>query len=202
MTRSDSPARPVLAGLLLSATAVLAAACTSSGTVSPTATVTLAPSSSASAPRPSSSQAQAAPPCTTAGLHVSKGASNGAAGTIFYNIDFTNASATACVLEGYPGVSFVSAGSDAGSQVGADAKRTTTTPVHPVTLAGGQTAHALLGVAEAGNFPAAKCSPVTAHWLKVFPPNQRVAAYVSFITQTCASTAQPTMTISAITSGP
>ena len=211
MTPSAPPARPVLGGLLLAATAVLAAACASSGTSSP-ATVTLTPSASVTAPATSpatsptpttasSSQPQAAP-CTTAGLHVSKGASNGAAGTIFYNIDFTNASSTACVLEGYPGVSLVSAGSVAGSQIGADAKRTTTTPVHPVTLAGGQTAHAVLGVAEAGNFPAAKCSPVTAHWLKVFPPNQRVAAYVSFTTQTCASTAQPTMTIAAITGGP
>ena len=207
MTRSDSPARPVLGGLLLAVTAALAAACASSGPTSPPATVTVTPSPSGTAPATSptpasSSPPQAAPPCTTARLHVSKGASNGAAGTIFYHIDFTNASTTACVLEGYPGVSFVSAGSEAGSQVGADARRTTTTPVHPVTIAGGQTAHAVLGVAEAGNFPAAKCDPVTAHWLKVFPPDQRTAAYVSFTTQTCASTAQPTMTISAITSGP
>ena len=209
MTRSDSPARPVLGGLLLAAAAVLAAACASSGTNSP-ATVTVTPSSSGTGPATSpatsptpapSSQPQAAP-CTTAGLHVSRGASNGAAGTIFYNIDFTNTSSTACVLEGYPGVSFVSAGSQAGSQVGADAKRTTTTPVHRVTIAGGQSAHAVLGVAEAGNFPAAKCDPVTAHWLKVFPPDQRTAAYVSFTTQTCASTAQPTMTITTITGGP
>ena len=105
------------------------------------------------------------------------------------------------MIEGYPGVSLVTAGSDAGSQVGDDAKRTTTTPVHAITLAAGQAAHAVLGVAEAMNFPAAKCNPVTAHWLKVFPPNQRAAAYVSFTTQTCASTTQPTMTIAAITSG-
>ena len=209
MTSSDSPARRVLAGSLLAATAVLAAACGSSGTnSSSTATVTVTPSSSAApatspAPTASSSRAQAAPaPCATAGLRVSRGAPSGAAGTIFYNIDFTNTSGTACVLEGYPGVSLVSAGSSSGHQVGDDAKRTTTTPVHPVTLAGGQTAHAVLGVAEAGNFPAAKCHPVAAHWLKVFPPNQRAAAYVSFTTQTCASTTLPTMTIAAITSGP
>ena len=198
----------MLGGLLLTATAAAATACASAGTSSPsTATVTVTSSSSApaSAPSPttaSSSPAQAAPaPCTTAGLHVSKGASNGAAGTIFYNIDFTNTSGTACVIEGYPGVSLVSAGSNAGHQVGDDARRTTTTPVHPITLAGGQTAHAVLGVADAANFTAAKCDPVTAHWLKVFPPNQRAAAYVPFSTRTCASTAQPTMTIAAITAG-
>ncbi len=183
-------------------------------TGSSTATVTVTPSSSVTAPATraatspaptaaSSSPPQAAaPPCATAGLRVSKGASNGGAGTTFTSIDFTNTSGSACVIEGYPGVSLVSTGSNAGRQVGADAKRTTTTPVHPITLGSGQTAHAVLGVAEAGNFPAAKCNPVTAHWLKAFPPGQRAAAYVSFTTQTCASTAEPTMTIAAIISGP
>ena len=210
MTSSDSLARRALSGLLLTATPVLAAACASSGTGSPsTVTRTVAPSSGTTAPATSpspspgsSSQAQAAaPPCTTAGLRVSKGAPNGAAGTIFYHIDFTNTSDTTCVLEGYPGVSLVSAGSNAGHQVGDDAKRTTTTPVHPVVLASGQSAHAVLGVADAANFPPAKCKPVTAHWLKVFPPNQRSAAYVSFTTQTCALQSQPTMTVAAMTSG-
>jgi hypothetical protein len=209
MTSSDSRARRVLSGLLLSAAPVLAAACASPGTSPPsTATGAGPPSSSATSLAPSPSAASsppaqaAAPPCTTAALRVSKGAPNGAAGTIFYNIDFTNTSDSACVIEGYPGVSLVTAGSDAGSQVGDDAKRTTTTPVHAITLAPGQAAHAVLGVAEATNFPAAKCNPVTAHWLKVFPPDQRAAAYVSFTTQTCASTTEPTMTIAAITSSP
>jgi len=56
-------------------------------------------------------------------------------------------------------------------------------------------------VAEAGNFPAPKCDPVTAHWLKVFPPGQRAAAYVPFSTQTCASTTEPTMTITVASPG-
>lgn len=132
---------------------------------------------------------------------MSKGATNGAAGTIYTNIDFTNTSGTVCVLEGYPGVSLVSAGNNGGKQVGDDAKRTTTAPVRAVTLGAGQTAHTVLGVAEAGNFPAARCNPVTAHWLKVFPPNQRAAAYVSFTTKTCRNSTVPTMTISAISAG-
>lgn len=40
------------------------------------------------------------------------------AGTIFYPLDFTNASSSACTMYGYPGVAFVS--SPGGSQVGAD----------------------------------------------------------------------------------
>ena len=210
---------PVLARRILrlsfaAAVAVTAAACSSSGSSGPTATVTVTPSSpgagSSSAPAPSPSPSTgagtgSAPPaaaqCTTAGLRVSKGTTNGAAGTIYTNIDFTNTSGTACVLEGYPGVSLVSAGNNGGKQVGDDAKRTTTAPVRAVTLGAGQTAHALLGVAEAVNFPAARCKPVTAHWLKVFPPNQRAAAYVSFTTQTCSNKTVPTMTITALSTG-
>ena len=46
----------------------------------------------------------------------------------------------------------------------------------------------LFGIAEVANFSASTCNPLTAHWLKVFPPNQLSAANVSFTTQTCAST--------------
>lgn len=45
---------------------------------------------------------------------------------------------------------------------------------------GGATAHALLGIVEAGNFPASQCGPVNAAGLRVYPPNQtqsRVAPY-------------------------
>lgn len=207
MSSSTSPTGRIVALCLLAAAAGLATACSSSGDggASPAASAATSPtqtgptSPTQAAP---TSPSQAVPgTCATAGLRVSKGASNGAAGTIFTNIDFTNISGSTCVLRGYPGVSLVSAGSNAGSQIGADAKRSRPTPVKSITLAGGQAAHAVLGVADAGNFPASRCHPITAHWLKVFPPDQTVAAYVPFSTQTCASTAQPTMTITAVSAG-
>ena len=129
------------------------------------------------------------------------GSSNGAAGTIYYNLDITNGSSSTCFLQGYPGVSLVSAGSDAGSQIGADAKRDAVTPSRQIVVAPGQTAHAVLGVTEAGNFPASKCNLVTAHWLKLFPPDQTVALYAPFTVQTCASTSLATMRITAISAG-
>jgi hypothetical protein len=104
-------------------------------------------------------------------------------------------------MEGYPGVSLVSAGNNAGSQIGADAKRNPVVTPKQIVLAPGQTANAQLGVAEAGNFPPSSCDPVTAHWLKVFPPDQTVAAYAPFTTQTCASTSTATMHIAALTAG-
>lgn len=199
--------RGVLAALLTASVAGVAAACGSgspAGSPTVTVTVTSSPGQGGTVP-PSSPPATGSPAvpaaCTTAGLHVSVGSSQGAAGTIYYNIDFTNVSTTSCILQGYPGVSLVSAGSNAGSQLGADAKRTAVNAVSLVTLAPGQTAHAVLGITQAANFPPSKCHPVTADWIKVFPPDQTVAAYARLHTRTCSSTSVPTMRINAVTAG-
>lgn len=202
MTNSASGVRRLLALSALGPVAAAAAACGTSSSSSPpgstgsTGTVSVTPSVSHRAPA-SAGLAE----CTTAMLRVKIGSSNGAAGTIYYDIVFTNVGSETCFLRGYPGVSLVSAGSSAGSQIGADAKRDSVTPSTQIMLAAGQVAHAVLGVAEAGNFPASKCNPVTARWLKIFPPDQTVAAYAPFTTQTCASTSVPTMRITTISSG-
>lgn len=208
MTISASAARRLLALAALGPVAAVVAACgTSSSTSEPSATVTITstPGSGGGTTSPGSSQSgsssAALAECTTAMLRLRVGSGNGAAGTIYYNIDFTNVGTGTCFLAGYPGVSLVSAASSAGSQIGADAKRDAVTPAKQIVLAGGQTAHAVLGIAEAGNFPANKCNPVTAHFLKVFPPDQTVAAYAAFTTQTCASTSVATMRITTISAG-
>jgi hypothetical protein len=202
-------ARRLAAAAALVSSACFVAACGSSASpASPaqtaTITVTQTPSPTQPTPSPSSSApaTQNGPAeCTSADLKVAVGSSNGAAGTIYYNIDFTNTSSSPCIVRGYPGVSLVSAGDGSGTQIGDDAKRVPVTPSNQVVLDAGQTAHAALGVAEAGNFPASTCKPVTAHWLKVFPPDQTVAAYAGLTTQTCSSASVATMHISAISSG-
>lgn len=210
MSISAPRARRLAAVAALVSSAAFVAACgsSSSGAAAPAKTVTITepPASSPTQPTPSPSSSAPVTPtgpaeCTTAELKITRGQSNGAAGTIYYNIDFTNTSSGSCFVQGYPGVSLVSASDGSGTQIGADAKRVSVTPSHQIVLAPGQTANAALGVAEAGNFPASSCNPVTAHWLKVFPPDQTVAAYVAFTTQTCASTTTATMRISAISSG-
>jgi hypothetical protein len=199
--------------LTLAALAPVAAFLTACGTVgsstpgSPATTVTFTESPSNSPTSSPTESSQTTPTsagpseCRSAGLHVRVASSNGAAGTIYYNLDFVNVSASTCFVRGYPGVSLVSAGSDAGSQIGADAKRDPVTPSKTIILAPGQTAHAVLGVAEALNFPSSKCRPVNAHWLKVFPPDQTVALYAPFTTQTCASTSVATIRITTISAG-
>ncbi len=210
MNPPASGTRRLLALAALAPVAAFLTACGTAGSSNPgspatTSTVAASPSNSPTSSPTTSSQStptSAGPAeCGSAGLHVKVASSNGAAGTIYYNLDFVNVSASSCFVRGYPGVSLVSAGSDAGSQIGADAKRDPVTPSKAIILAPGQTAHAVLGVAQALNFPASKCDPVNAHWLKVFPPDQTVALYTPFTTETCASTSVPTMRITTISAG-
>jgi hypothetical protein len=124
-------------------------------------------------------------PCATSALRVGIGQANGAAGSIYYPLVFTNVSGTDCTMFGYPGVSFVSAIS--GRQLGGAAVRNPTFAPQPVTLSPGATAHASLQVVVAQNYPAAICHPVTAHRLRVYPPGQFAPLYLGFTAQTCTA---------------
>jgi hypothetical protein len=127
--------------------------------------------------------------CRTATLHIAVDATQaqGAAGSAFYPLNFTNASGTACEMYGYPGVSFAASATGAGQQIGAAAERNGAFTKVPVRLAPGQTAHAWLKVTAAGNYPAATCRPVTAHWLRIYPPGEAAAGYVGHTFSACAS---------------
>jgi hypothetical protein len=190
---SSVTAARVAAGAALACGALLLAACGSTaapsagGTTTKTVTATPhagTPSPSASAdPAPSSSSA--APACATAILHLRLGASNGAAGSTVIPLEFINESNQPCALYGYPGVSFVT--KVGGGQIGNPASRDPASAASQVTLAASGTAHALLQVAVAQNYPTAKCHPVTAHWLKVYPPGQTAPLYVNFTSSTCTA---------------
>jgi hypothetical protein len=140
-------------------------------------------SSPAPTPGPSSAGVAA---CATSALHVAvpSGSGNAAAGSSYYPIQFSNTSSSPCTLYGYPGVSFV--GAVGGSQIGAPATRNSALAAKLISLSPGQTVHATLQVVDAMNYPPGGCSLVTAHWLKVYPPNQTAPLYVSFTAQTCS----------------
>jgi hypothetical protein len=121
--------------------------------------------------------------CSTAGLKISLGAANGAAGSMYYPLDFTNISGAACSMYGYPGVSFVAA--QGGAELGGPALRNPTFGPALVTLAAGAVAHASVQVQVAQDYPASRCKPVTAHWLQVYPPGQYAPLYASLTAMTC-----------------
>jgi hypothetical protein len=137
--------------------------------------------------------------CATRDLQVKAGVAQGAAGSLYLVIDFTNISSATCTLYGYPGVS-LAAGSPA-TQVGAAASRSTTAAATVVTLAPGQMANALLRIVQALNYPQATCSPSATTYLQIYPPNQTTPVYVAFKSTGCTSAAVNLLSIGVVQAG-
>jgi hypothetical protein len=200
-------ARAGLAGVGLAGVAALVAACGSaagsSGAAQPTVTVTATPTAAAST-APAAAPAAAStvagvPACPTRSLQVKLGVTQGAAGSVYTALDFVNISNVTCTLYGYPGVSL--AGGKPVTQIGVAAVEDHASARELVTLAPQAVANALLRIVEAGNYPASKCGPVTAHYLQIFPPNQTTPTYLADAAQACAK-AVPLLTIGPVRPGP
>jgi len=141
-------------------------------------------SSSKASSSPAAHDVAAGPgPCAASSLKLSVGQSNGAAGSIYYPLEFTNVSQATCTLYGYPGVSFVAR--PHGGLIGKPAQRNPTFPKELVSLAPNATAHASLQVVVAQNYPPNECKAVVADWLQVYPPGSYVPLYVKFTATTC-----------------
>jgi len=191
MTARVNPARRAIAAAALAAVAVLAAACggsTPAATPTKTVTVTASPQAPAGTSPGTATGTPAAPgaaaPCPTRSLGLKPGVSQGAAGSVYQVLDFTNISNVACTLYGYPGVSL--AGGSPVAQVGLAASEDPTPPRKLVTLAPGQVANALLRIVDALNFPASTCGPVKTQWIQVYPPNQKTPIYLAYKTTGCS----------------
>ena len=107
----------VLAGCQAGGSTSAAVSASTSASASPTSATHSGPASAASAtvPAPASGSAGAAAPgpprCHTAGLAVTLSAPHGPAGRQqTMTLTFTNTSAAACAMYGYPGVNLVAAG--------------------------------------------------------------------------------------------
>jgi Protein of unknown function (DUF4232) len=123
----------------------------------------------------------------------------GAAGSVYQNIDLTNTGSAPCSLYGYPGVA-LGTGMPF-SQVGAAATRSSAASAALVTLSPGQTANALLRVVQALNYPAATCSPTTTTYLQIYPPNQTTAIYLPFKSTGCTSKSVNILSIGVVQAG-
>jgi hypothetical protein len=130
--------------------------------------------------------AASVPGCTAFGLGVwvAINQGNGAAGTIYYPLEFTNLSGHACSLFGFPGVSALDA---QGRQLGSPAGWDRTTTPHTVILEPGATAHTLLAYHDAAVSTEPGCDPVnTAVLLRVYPPGQHSATDALYDFQSCS----------------
>lgn len=166
-----------------------------SGTPAPTGSSAPAPGASGAAPRPAAS----AVVCGAATLSVALGPTEGAAGTVYAPLRFTNTGSRPCVVDGYPGVSYVTG--ERGNQVGRAALRDGARS-GPVTLAPGQVAYATLAMVQVGNFDPGVCQQTPVHALRVYPPAERVPVFVPIDTTGCAGNPPgPQLRVSSIKPG-
>jgi hypothetical protein len=120
------------------------------------------------------------PKCTSQQTEIwlGLGLGGGTAGTIFYPVEFTNVGHHACFLWGFPKAAAISA---SGHQIG-KSSRALRLRHGVVELFPGWTAHATLGIVEAGNV----CSrPVRAASLRIRAPHQRASTDLPFAFQAC-----------------
>ncbi|WP_080794503.1 DUF4232 domain-containing protein [Corynebacterium pacaense] len=112
-------------------------------------------------------------PCATGGMDIGILSQQGAAGSMLFDIGFTNTAQQPCTLNGFPGVSLVGSGN--GTQLGLPAVREGV-PASEIELAPGATAYSPLRITRAENFN--DCGLVPADGLRVYPPGQTESVYL------------------------
>lgn len=134
----------------------------------------------------SASAATTVPECSAANLAtwVSADQGDGAAGSVYYPLEFTNISGESCSLEGFPQVSAVDS---TGRQLGDAASPSRSFTPKKVVLAAGATAHAVLQWSDAAVYTSG-CKPEAATVLKVVVPGQHDARYAMFDLDSCRLT--------------
>jgi Protein of unknown function (DUF4232) len=127
------------------------------------------------------------------GVWVAVDQGNGAAGTIYYPLEFTNLSGHACSLYGFPGVSAVDRN---GHQLGSPADWNRAITPHAVILAPGATAHTLLAYHDVVVSTEQGCDPVySAVQLRVYPPGEYTPTYAAFDLEVCSHAGPVYMTV-------
>jgi Protein of unknown function (DUF4232) len=148
-----------------------------------------------SSPAAARTPAVSIPKCTASdlGVWVAVNQGNGAAGTIYYPLEFTNLSHHTCYLYGYPGVSAID---QSGHQLGSPANWGPRAGARIVNLAPGATAHTILGYHDVVVGTSPGCAQVKlAAYLRVYPPDQRSATNAAFPVEACSKSGPIYMSI-------
>ena len=167
------------------AAAVIAAASVA-GLIATTAAFAASSSGAALAADTAPAAPAAVRACTASdlGAWVAVTQGNGAAGSIFYPLQFTNLSRHACAMRGFPGVSAIDRN---GRQLGSPASWDHALPARTVVLAPGATAHSILRWSDAPVATSPGCHPVSSPFeLRIYPPGQYRATYAAFGLKACS----------------
>jgi hypothetical protein len=133
---------------------------------------------------PGSSSLPPVPSCQAGQLRVAATPGGGAAGRLGLILSFTNTGSAACVMFGYPGVSFVTG--EAGAQIGQAAVRATSVSPVRVELAAGQVARATLIWPNPDPYPEETCRAVSAAGLRIYPPDETASVFVAVERRVCS----------------
>ena len=154
---------------------------------------------SSAAVNPNAAAAGGPPGCATRDLKATVGVAQGAAGSVYQVIDFTNIGTASCSLYGYPGIAL--AGGSPVTQIGMAASRSPQAGPALVTLKPGDVANTLLRITQAQNYPTSKCSPMASTYLQIYPPNQTTPIYLGYKSTGCSATGVNLLTVSVVQSG-
>jgi Protein of unknown function (DUF4232) len=166
-------------------TAALAATAAAAGLIALTAVSAAGSPGTVLASGTARTTATSVPACTAhdLGAWVAITQGNGAAGSVYYPLQFTNLSRHACAMRGFPGVSALDR---AAHQVGSPAGRDHAVPVRTVVLAPGATAHSVLRLSDVV-LSTPGCHPVySGIELRIYPPDQRRATLAAYDLAACA----------------
>jgi hypothetical protein len=180
--------------------AVIAAA-SAAGLIATTAAVAASSSGAVLAADTSRTAPAVVRACTAddLGVWVAVAQLDGAAGSVYYPLQFTNLSRHACAMRGFPGVSAVDRNLH---QLGRPAARDHVVPVRTVVLAPGATAHTILGYGDVTVATAPGCHPTFRTFeLRVYPPGQRHATYAAFDFEVCSHAGPVYMGIEPVQAG-
>lgn len=138
------------------------------------------------------------PVCALGDLDLSLGRSEGAAGTTYRALVFTNTGRVPCTVQGFPRVLLV-AGTDR-HQVGAPAEPVGT--VGPaVRLKADDSATAPVGFVNPGNFEPESCQPTDVAGLHVSPPDGQEAGFLPLGITACSADNFQNMTVRTVHAG-
>ncbi len=119
--------------------------------------------------------------CTPQNLSLAMGSSDGTAGTIYHHVVVTNRALQSCLLTGYPAAFLLDSHSNVlGLGAGSNSLYAPTS----VTIASHGSAHAVIGIPNAGNFDTGVCTNVSSR-LRLYIPSSTIPLETSFSAANC-----------------
>jgi hypothetical protein len=141
------------------------------------------------------------PECKAGSLALSLGQGDAGMSQQYQALRFTNTGSKACVIVGFPGVSYVTG--DSGRQVGAAAARDGKIGAQ-LTLQPGDVASTTIHSADAQVFDAAACKPTPVRGYRVYAPDDTAAMFVplpSGVEGCAGTTPDPQLSVASIVAG-